>query len=108
MGEWGYSTIGGWILEAGIGPLPPLGLERVERFPDAPAVVAAVLDAVDHLPEVLADVAGPQLAGLAVEAELPDVAQADAIDLRSPAGELALALRGVVRGNAVRLAVAAG
>ena len=88
VGAWGYSTIGGWIWAAGVRALPPLGLERMEPFLDAPAVVAAVLDPVDHLPEVLADVAGPELAGLAVEAELPDVPQADAVDLGRPVGEL--------------------
>ena len=82
-----------------VGPLPALGLERVETLPDAPAVVAAVLDAVDHLPEVLSDVAGPQLAGLAVEAELPDVPQADAINLGRPVARTSgPAARGCPRG----------
>jgi hypothetical protein len=44
------------------GPLLAAG-ERVEPLAHAPAVVAAVLDDVDLLPEVLADVAGPERAG---------------------------------------------
>ena len=86
VGACGYSTIGGWIFGRLVGPLPSLGLEGVEALADAPAVVAAVLDPMDHLPEVLADVAGPELTGLAVEAELPDVPQADAVDLGRPVG----------------------
>ncbi len=71
---------------------------------DAPAVIAAILDALDHLPEVLPDVAGPELAGLAVEAELPDVAQADAVDLGGPVGMGLRPPRRVVGGNPGRLA----
>ncbi len=62
-------------------------VERVEALADAPAVVAAVGDDVDDLVLVLADVAGPERPALAVEAELPDVPQADAIDLGRPVGE---------------------
>lgn len=43
------------------------GPEAVIAFEDVPAVVAAALDDVDLLPLVLSDVAGPKLAGLAVE-----------------------------------------
>ncbi len=80
-------------------------MERVSRFHDAPAVVAAVFDQVDHFPEVLADVARPQIAGLAIEGELPDVAQADAVDLGRPVGVIRRAAHWVVLGNAVFFAV---
>ena len=69
----GCSTTG---FRIGVGPFFAFGPERVSRPPDAPAVVAALLDLVDHLPQVLADFAGPQLAGLAVEAEPPHLPQA--------------------------------
>src|SRR5262249_44867107 len=51
-------------------------------FADVPAVVAAELDLVDLFPLVLADVAGPELAGQAVEAEAPGVAKTVSVDLR--------------------------
>src|SRR5207248_3364168 len=57
-----------------------------EAFLRVPAVVEAGLDDVDLLVEVLADVAEPQLAGLAIEAEAPRVAQAVGVDLRPRAG----------------------
>src|SRR5262249_50061704 len=75
---------GGVSLRGRLGFRPPWGLERVQAFLDPPAVVTAVLDDVDHLPEVLADVARPEGAGLAVEGELPDVPQADRVDLAGP------------------------
>src|SRR5262249_9760820 len=40
---------------------------------DGPAVVAAALNAVDHLPRLPADVADPQVAGRAVESHFPGV-----------------------------------
>ena len=80
-------------LGGGVRALPALGLERVETFANAPAVVAAILDQVDHFPQVLADVAGPEFAGLAVEAEFPDVSQADAVDLGCPVGRTSASRR---------------
>ena len=59
-----------------------LGLDRLRAFHDRPAVVAALLDAVDHLPQLPADVADPQVAGRAVEAHPPGVAEAVGPDLR--------------------------
>src|SRR5262249_18593789 len=82
---------------------PPfaLGPERVAAFQHAPAVVAATLNAVDLLPQILADVAGPQVAGSAVKAHLPRLAQPVGPDL----GVGALAIdEGVVLGDAVVLA----
>src|SRR5690606_1030007 len=57
---------------------------RVRRLEQRPAVVPASRPrrSVDLLPEVLADVGAPQLAGLPVEAHAPRVAQAPREDLR--------------------------
>src|SRR5262245_42601706 len=73
------------------------GAERVQALAQPPAVVAAFLDEVDFLVEILADVGGPELAGLLVERHAPDVAQAvgpgfgqrtrELTLLGSPAGE---------------------
>ena len=60
--------------------------EAVGALEELPAVVEAALAAgrleVDLLPEVLADVADPEIAGLAVERELPWVADAERPDFR--------------------------
>src|SRR5262249_25848040 len=61
---------------------PGVGPDRLPPFHDRPAVVAAALYAIHHLPQLPADVADPQLAGLAVEAHLPGVAEAVGPDLR--------------------------
>src|SRR5213593_3895212 len=52
------------------------GAEVVQAFHDGPAVVAALLNLVDHLPQVLADFAAPEVAGFAIEAVAPQLAQA--------------------------------
>src|SRR5262245_22250315 len=59
--------------------------ERVQALAAIPAVVAALLDDVDFLEEILPDVAGPELAGLAVEGHAPDVPQPARPDLRADA-----------------------
>src|SRR5439155_16318283 len=79
-----------------------LGAERVQPLAQLPAVVAALDDQVDLLVEVLAHVAGPQDAGLAVERHTPDVAQPVRPRLRP--GVVA-AHEGVVLGDGVILAV---
>src|SRR5262249_15209589 len=53
-----------------------LGPERGRCLNTAPAVVAALLDLDDRLPQVLADLTDPQVPGLAVEAVPPRLAQA--------------------------------
>src|SRR5262249_52589158 len=53
-----------------------LGPERVRSLHHAPAVVAAALDAVDHLPQVLTDLADPQITTSSIKAEPPGLAQA--------------------------------
>ena len=73
------------ILAAGSGRAA-FGAGRGGIPPDAPSVVSAVFDAMHHFPEVLPDVAGPELAGLAIEAEFPDISEADAVHLGRPAG----------------------
>ena len=52
------------------------GLEMMRAFADAPAVIAALGDKVNFLPQILPDIADPQVAGLAVEAVAPRIAQA--------------------------------
>src|SRR5437870_2449822 len=49
---------------------------------DVPAVVAPLLDVIDLFPSILADVAHPQIAGLAIEAPAPRIAKAIAPDRR--------------------------
>ena len=53
----------------------PLGAERVRALGEGPAVVPALADQGHRFPQVLPDVAGPDLAGGSVDAELPDVPQ---------------------------------
>src|ERR1051325_9198604 len=75
------------------------GVVTVEAFHDGPAVVLAAGAAggleVDFFVDVLADVADPEVAGLAVEGEAPRVAQAVRPDLPAR-GE------GVARGDGIR------
>src|SRR5438552_17107013 len=56
---------------------PRLAVEvkRMTALHDAPAVVGALLDEVNLLPEVLAVVADPQVARLAVDAHPPGAAE---------------------------------
>src|SRR5262249_20779798 len=61
----------------------PLGPEGVRAFHHAPAIVAAFFNLVNALPQVLADFADPEIAGLAVEAEFPRLPQAIGVKLRS-------------------------
>src|SRR5689334_12428835 len=58
-------------LENRRGALLAIGTERMRALVDAPAVVSAAFDSVDRFPQILADLAGPEVAGLPVEAELP-------------------------------------
>src|SRR5262249_38109057 len=55
--------------------------EGMRPLDDAPAIVAAFFDPQDHVPQVLADLAGPQVA-LPVEIELPRLPDPIGIDLR--------------------------
>ena len=51
-------------------------LVMMHAFADAPAVVAALGDEIHFLPQILAHVAHPKIAGLAVETVTPGIAQA--------------------------------
>src|SRR4051794_8709450 len=82
------------------GPFLPLGAKGVLPFHHAPPVVAAALDEIDHLPQVLADFAGPK-ALLVVEAEFPDLAMAEGPDFA--AGVFGADER-IVLGNGILLA----
>src|SRR5437016_4503758 len=79
-------------------PLLALGAKRMAAFHDAPAVVAAFFDLVDRFPQILADLAGPQIAGRGVEADLPRLPDAIRPDLA--ARPLMIGKR-IVGGNAV-------
>src|SRR5262249_4085266 len=57
-------------------------LDRLRPFHGGPAVVSPLFDAVYRLPQLPADVADIQRAGLAVEAHPPGVAEAVRPDLR--------------------------
>src|SRR5262245_19941390 len=75
-------------LENRRGTLFAIGTEGMRTFVDAPAVVAATFDLVDRLPQILADFAGPEVAGLPVKAELPSLAETVRPQLRPRARHL--------------------
>src|ERR1051326_869611 len=97
--EIGVRLFDDWF-DDGRGTLLAFRTEGVRAFHDAPAVVAAFFDLVDVLPEILADVATPQVAVLGVKAERPRLAQAVRPDLAASALGLH---KGIVLGDAVRL-----
>ena len=53
---------------------------------ETPAVVAAALDALDHFPELPADVARVEVAGLGVEGDAPRIAQTVGPDFAASQG----------------------
>ena len=57
-------------------------VDRLAALHDAPAVVAAALDAEDHLPQVPADITHPQVTGLGVKTHPPWIAEAVRPDFR--------------------------
>ena len=81
-----------------VGARLALGVEDVAPLDEAPAVIGPLLDQVDLLPEVLAVLADPELARLAVVAEPPGVAQAIGPELGPGAGAID---EGVVLGHRV-------
>src|SRR5262249_46378814 len=72
-----------------------VGVEGVAAPEDAPAVVGAAAEQVDHLPEVLADIADVHVSRDAVDAHPPGVAQAEGVQLGP--GVLQMAERVVLR-----------
>src|SRR5262249_39298330 len=60
----------------GAWPAGPFGAKGMAAFEHAPAVVAALFDQVHLLPQILAHIAAPEVAGGPVKAELPGLAQA--------------------------------
>src|SRR5262249_13107159 len=66
-------------------PLLPLGTEWVSPLVDAPAVIAATLDKIDHRPQLLPHLAAPE-SSPAVEAELPHLSMPERPDLAPGAG----------------------
>src|SRR5262245_56481786 len=75
-------------LEDRCGSQLAIGAERMRTLVDTPAVVAAAFDLVDRFPQILADFAGPQVAGLPIEAELPRLAESVRPQLRPRARRL--------------------
>src|SRR5207302_10729418 len=60
--------------------------DRLRTFDDAPAVVAAAFNTINHLPQFPADIPDPQGAALSVETHLPRIAEAVGPDFRPRAG----------------------
>ena len=85
------------------------GLEMMRAFADAPAVVAALDDQVHFLPQILADIADPQRAGLPVKAVTPRIAQAVGVNFlaRAALAHVRLVHKRIVARDAV-LQVPAG
>src|SRR5580704_13768417 len=48
-----------------------VGVEGMGTLHDAPTMIAAPLDQLDHLPQILTDIANPRLPGVGIEAEAP-------------------------------------
>jgi hypothetical protein len=84
--------------ENGGGAAGAFGAKRVRAFTDAPAVVASAFNPQHHFPEILSDVAPPEIASLAVEAELPELPEAVSVNLGAGVG---LVEEGVVGGDGV-------
>ncbi len=74
----------------------PYGLRSLH---DGPAVVAAALDAIDHLPKFPADVADPQIAGRTVKTHAPGIAKAVSPYFGPCFGRIN---KGIIGGNRVR------
>src|ERR1017187_4677879 len=76
------------------------GLVKMRAFADAPTVVSALGDEINFLPQILADVADPERAGLAVKTVTPRVAQAVGVNFMTRARTVFMRKR-IVLGNAV-------
>src|SRR5262249_3859759 len=74
--------------------------KRMGTFHDTPTVVAATFDAINLLPQILPDIAGPQLARLAIETHFPRLSQTVRPDLRPSTGHVD---KGIVFWDAVSL-----
>ena len=83
-------------------PLRPVQMDRITSFLQAPAVIVARLDTADEFPDLEADVAGPELTDLPVEAHLPGVAVTKREDLTTSPGLLD---EWIIGGDAVAAAV---
>src|SRR5437016_1969750 len=62
-----------------------VGVEGMGTLHDAPTVIAAPLDQLDHLPQILTDVTNPRLAGVGIETEAPSISEAVSPNLRARA-----------------------
>src|SRR5262245_60927269 len=75
-------------LENRRGSLFAIGTEGMRTFVDAPAVIAATFDFVDRFPQILADFARPEVAGLPIKTELPRLTESIRPQLRPRARRL--------------------
>ena len=82
-------------------PFALASFESVPPFARVPAVIRALLDDVDLLPDILPDIARPQIAGLWIEGHAPNVARSQRphLGLRTLRGN-----KWIVGGNGVWLA----
>ena len=61
---------------------------RLRAFHNAPAIVAAPFDAINHFPQLPTDICQPQRAGLPIETHPPRVAEAVGPDFGTRAGRV--------------------
>src|ERR1035441_5518241 len=76
------------------------GFVKMRAFADVPAVIAALHNQIHFLPQILADIADPERAGLAVKTVTPRVAQAVGVNFMTRARTVLMRKR-IVLGNAV-------
>src|SRR5690348_318332 len=79
------------------------GLEVMRALTHAPAVVAALGDNVHLFPQILAHIANPQVAGLAVPTVTPWITEAVSVDfvVGTDSAHVRLIHKRIVPGNAV-------
>ena len=53
----------------------PFGMRRLVSFHHGPAIIAPPFNPIEHLPAFPADIADPQIAGLAIETHPPGISQ---------------------------------
>src|SRR5262245_38572811 len=74
--------------------------ERMRTFLHAPAVIATAADQVNHFPQILSDLAGPEPPRRRIEAEFPDLPMAERPDFGAGARD---ADKRIVGRNGIRL-----
>src|SRR5262245_61097643 len=95
MLESGRQDRGGAMFVAGLNLLPA-------ALHDAPAVIAAALNSINHFPKFPTHIRRPDIARLQIDAHSPRVAKAVGPDLGAGSGSVN---EGIIRGDAVAFAV---